>query len=317
MAGELSLDLVRTGETIASRLLEELVADVPGTLGEDDAHDGLLILNTLGNLGALDEGDLEDVGISAGDSLAKEGREVVVPANAEAVVPSAEDGEPGTKLQGGVTVRDLSGTVAARGNVANVVGEVGVHGAGLEGDLQLADSGGRQLLVAADGPFHAVEVVGELGAVVAQPVALFRRQVAAPVGHFQVTLQKSGSDDGLGELVPDTGRVGGLGSDVGVGSVGVGGTLALWIRARRQVRGGVVGNIGAGELDLGLLGRCRVSRGSVGREGIGEVLAIILADGRRTGLQGVEGGVGDAQSDLRRRGERLGEVNNEVLEVPV
>lgn len=123
-------------------------------------------------------------------------------------------------------------------------------------------------------------------------------------------------NDGVGELVADGDRILGAGNDLGrvVRPVGVGGALALGVGARLEIRGGgIVGDIGAGELDLCLLGDSLVGGGDVGRESVVEILLVALADSRGARAQRVQYGVRDSQGDLRFRGQRLGKVDNEVL----
>ena len=298
--GHLGGDLVRARETVAGRLVEGLVADVVGALGQDDAHDDLVVLHAFGRLRALEEGHLENVGVGGG-ALAEEAGEVVVPADAEAVVPAAENGETRAQLQRGVAAR-LPGAVAAGRDVADVVREVGVDGARLQREGEFADCGRGQLLEAADGPFDAGELVHEVGAVVAQPVALLGCQVAAPVRHFEITLQQRRGDDGFGELVAHADWVCGARGHLGrvVGTVGVGSALALGVGAGLEaLRGGVLGHIGGGELQLGLLGHRLVGRGGVGGERIVEELLVGLLDGCGTGGERGEDGVRDAEGDLR------------------
>jgi hypothetical protein len=46
---------------------------------------------------------------------------------------------------------------------------------------------------------------------------------------------------------------------------------------------------------------------------VGKVLLVILSNGCRERAQGRQDGVGDSKGNLRFWGERLGEVNDEVL----
>lgn len=65
-------------------------------------------------------------------------------------------------------------------------------------------------------------MVGEAGAVVREPVALFRRQVAAPVADFDVALQQGSVQDRFGEFVADVDGFLDAGGDGAVGAVGEG-----------------------------------------------------------------------------------------------
>lgn len=136
------------------------------------------------------------------------------------------------------------------------------------------------------------------------------------MGNFDVTLKEVGSDHRIGKLVADGDRVLGAGGELGrlVRAVGVGGALALGVGTGLEVRGlSVVGHVGGGEFELGLLRNGLVGRRDVGGEAVGKVLFVgLLNDGGARG-QGVQNRVRYSKSDLRFRGQRLGEVNHEVL----
>ena len=253
--------------------------------------------------------------------MAQERGELVVPADAEAVVPTTKDGESRAKVQVRLT-GTLSRTILARGNVADIIDEVGVNRARLEGVLDVAERGGGQLLVATDRPLHARELFCELRSIVAQPVPLFRCQVITPVRHFQVPFQQRCRDHRLGEFVADGEGVCCSGCDLGgvVGTVRVGRALALGVRSRFRFEAccaSKVRNLGAGELQLGLLRKSRIGRVDIAGEGIGEELTFNLADGSRTRAQRVQDVIRDSQSDLGLSGERLREMDHEVPEVTV
>jgi hypothetical protein len=107
------VNLVCTRKTIASSTLDDLEANIVSTLGQNNAHDNTLILNTFRHLRALDQRDLQDVriGVDTGSKTQERG-EVIVPTDTKAVVPATEDGVAGLQLQvGGVLT--LTRTVAA------------------------------------------------------------------------------------------------------------------------------------------------------------------------------------------------------------
>lgn len=66
-----------------------------------------------------------------------------------------------------------------------------------------------------------------MGALVGKPVALFGREVAAPMGDFDIAFQKGGVHEGFCKLVADVGFLFGTGRGVGEGAVGEGGALAV------------------------------------------------------------------------------------------
>lgn len=104
-----------------------------------------------------------------------------VPPNAKTVFPSAENWIPGFELK----VRFFPATAEARGaHVADVICEVGVHGTGFQGDVEGAEGGGWGVVVLRCGPLDAVEIFGEMGALVGEPVALLGCEVPAPVADF-------------------------------------------------------------------------------------------------------------------------------------
>jgi len=221
------MNVVRTGQTVAVGPLENLVASIVRTFGQNNANNNALVLDTLGNLRALEERHLKNVRVGTLD-LAQKPPQVVVPAHFEAVIPATENRVARLQLQvgGGPAV---AGAVFAGRHVADVVGEVRVDGAGLQRVCDLAHGGGRCLLVAGECPLYTRELVGQLRAVVAQPVSLLSGQVAAPVRDFHIALQEMGGDHGVGKLVADADRVLGAGGYLGrlVRSIGIGGALAL------------------------------------------------------------------------------------------
>ncbi len=209
---------------------------------------------------------------------AQEGFKIGVPADAETVFPSAEDGISGFEFEVGFS---LVAPEARRTHVADVVGEIGVQAADLQRHVQIAEGRCRGLVVLRRGPLHAVEVVFEVRALVREPVAFFGRKVAAPVADFDVALQQRGVDDGFGELVAHAGGFEGAGGDeVVVGAVGEGAALAFG-GAADGVR-----DVGGREFEFGFLLEGGIGGGGVGAEGVAEVLSVALADFEGEGGQG-------------------------------
>ena len=151
-------------------------ADLLGALRKDDAKVNALVLNTLAVLGALEERNLEDVAVTR-LQLPQVRLQVAVPSDPEAVVPATENGVAGPNLKVGLA---RSGPEAAGGDVADVIGEIGVDRAGLERHLQGAESRGGRAGVDGHLPLNTREVVLQRGTTVGQPVALLYSQIATP-----------------------------------------------------------------------------------------------------------------------------------------
>ncbi len=147
-----------------------------------------------------------------------------------------------------------------------------------------------------------------MGALVGEPVSLFKREVPTPVGDFHVAFQERGVDERSGEFVAYAGGFEGAGRDgVVVGTVGEGAALAFWRAA------GGVGDVCGGEFKLRFLLEGRVGRGGVGAEGVEEILLLVLLDLEGKRLQGGEDMVGYGECELRFWGEGLGEGDAEEL----
>lgn len=282
LLGNVRLDLARAGETIARSSLQNLVLGVSRALRQNHSDDDLFVLSSLRHFESLDKRDLQDVGVGAGRCLAQISGELIVPANAKAVIPAPEDWESRTKLQGSFPLGGLSRPVTARRDIANVIDEVRIDRTRLEGILEFTDRRRRQLLVAGQSPLHARELFREHRGIVAEPVPLFRRQVPAPVRDLQVPLQQGCGNNGFGEFVAHGDGVSRPCSDRGriVGTVSVGGALTLGIGTRLQAGSGcVVRHIGIGEFNFGLLSHRLICRRRISGERIGEILLVSLADG--------------------------------------
>lgn len=88
----MNVDLGRDGRH------RSLVFDVGRALWQDDPEDKLLILQTLGLLGALHEGDLKNVAVSSLE-LPQEVLEVRIPTDFERVLPASENRVTGLQLK--------------------------------------------------------------------------------------------------------------------------------------------------------------------------------------------------------------------------
>lgn len=311
-----SVNMVRTRKAIAVGSLEDLEAHIVSTFGENNTHNYTLILDTFSHLRSLNERGLKDIGVGVDTrGTAQERSKVVVPSNAEAVVPASEDRVTGLQLQATCALTN-AWTVAAGRDIADIINEVRVDRAGKKRVCQLTNRRSRRFLVAGESPLDTRELGGQLRAVVAEPVPFLGCKVAAPVRDFQVTLQKVYGDYGLSELVTDGDWVIGARGHLGriIRAVGVCRALALGVRAGLEtISGCVIWHIGAGELQLGFLGICRVGGGHKGGEGVGEVLLVRLSNGRGKRAERGKHRVRDSKGNLRLRGQGLGKVNDEVL----
>lgn len=142
-----------------------LELDVPRALGQYHPHLDLPVAHAFVHLRPLQEGDFEHVASPASRAgvleRAQEGPQVRVPADAEAVVPAAEDGVARAQFEESLL---LAAPEARRADVADVVGEVRVHAAGLEGHAEGAQGARRRVVVRRQGPLDAGELLLELGA---------------------------------------------------------------------------------------------------------------------------------------------------------
>lgn len=256
-----------------------------GTLGQDNAKVNTLVLNAFRVLGALEERHLEDIAITS-LQLPQVRSKVAIPTNPEAIVPAAENGVARTDLKVGLA---RIGPEAASGDVSNVIGEVGINGAGLERHLKLAKRRGRRLRVNRHLPLHTGEVVLQRSATVRQPVAFLSGQVTTPLADFDIALQTAGMRQGLGVLIAHADGLLGTGGNLVVGTVGKAGSLlggVLSIVCIRRGQHGVVGNIGIGELELRLLLQGDVGRGCVSAEAVLDILLLALVNGCGKRLKG-------------------------------
>ena len=121
-----------------------------------------------------------------------------------------------------------------------------------------------------------------MSALVGKPVALFGREVATPVGDFDVAFQEGGVHEGFCKFIPDVGFFFGAGRCVGKGAVGEGGALAVGLS-------GEGGDVNAGKFQFCFLIGGEVGGGREQGEGVDKVLLIFLID------EGGEGGEGGEQ----------------------
>ena len=304
---------VHEGPVEARRVADDghggLELDVGSALGEDDAEVDASVRDAFIGAGALEEGDPERIGVASGE-LAQVSGQLGVPADAEAVLPLAKYRVSGLQLKQCFLVAraELGG-----GDVANVVGEVRVHGTGAQEEAEAPERRGGWVHVRLLLPLDTREVVFEAGALVDKPVALLGGQVAAPVRNLEVALQQGGVGDGLGELVAHAYGLLCAGWHVGVLAVCEGRALLLRVGLLLLVelgrQGRVVGHIAGGELELGALLLGEVGGWRVRAEGVLQVLLVRLRDLGGHGLEGGEDGVGDADGLLRLGCEGLWELD--------
>lgn len=283
-------------------------------LREDNSDGQLLNLKTLGLLGALEEGNLENVTIASLE-LAQEALEVVVPSDLEAVFPATEDGVTGLELQKSL-LGGVSGTEAGSADVTNIVNEVRVGTSNDEGVLQLLEGRGGRVEVLSLLPLDTRELILEGGTSVLEPVTLLGSNVTTPVADLNVALDKSGMEERLGELVSERDGLVGTSGNLAVGTVCEGNALfdgillALSVGSNNSVLRDVVG----GHLQLGLLLDGLVGRVGVCIEGDLDILLIGLVDGGGQRAQGGQNRVGNGQSELLLGSQGRGELDVVVLD---
>lgn len=155
------------------------------------------------------------------------------------------------------------------------------------------------------------------GALVDEPVALLRGEIAAPVRDLEVALQESGVRDGAGVFVAHAHKLFCACGHIVEGPVGEGRALLLGVRLAFGIEvgreGGVVGDIAIGELDLCLLLLGCVGGGCVCAEGVLQVLLGRLGELGGDGDKGREDRVRDAERLLGVGCKRLGEVDEVEL----
>lgn len=287
-------------------------ADLLGSLRKEDADSHLAVLDALGLLGALDEGNIDDV-LARGDRADKV-LGVRVPSNGEGVLPAAKDGVAGLGLEECLTA---AAPVAGCRDVANSVSVVGRHAAGPQGEPQLLEGVGVGVEVLRLRPLDPAELGREVGAAVEERVALLKGNVAAPVADLNVALELRHVNNGLGELEADGGRGRGTRGLLAKGSVSQLGALLLGELLAAISDLGVVGNVGRRGLDLRLLLGGGVGRRDVDGEIVNEELGLVLGNRRGEGRVGLEDVVGDAQGQLATGLEGGRQADAVVLNVAV
>jgi hypothetical protein len=265
-------------------------------------------------LGTLEERNLENVAVT-GLELAQEVLEVVVPTDLEAVLPATKDGITGLELEKGL-LGVVSRAEAGSADIANVVNEVRVCASNDERVLEFLESRSRRVEVLSLLPLDTRELLLEGSTSVLKPVALLGSNVASPVTDFDITLDKSGMQQRLGELVSQRDGLVGTGRDLTVRTVGEGDALlhgillTLSVGANNSVLGDVVG----GHLQLGLLLQGLVGRVGVGIEGDLDILLVGLVDGSGERGQGGQNRVGNREGELLLGGQRGREGDAVVLD---
>lgn len=286
-----------------------LELDICSALREDDTEVDATVRDALGRTRSLEERHLESVSLASGQ-LAQVAGQIGVPANAEAVLPLTEYWVSRLQFEQSLF---LAVAELGCGNVADVVSEVWVHGAGVQRELQLLEREGGWVHVRLLLPLYTREVVLQPCALVDQPVSLLISQVAAPVRDLDVALQECRVGDRLGELIAHAHGLLCASWHVGVLSICEGGALHLGVGLLLLVElrweRGVVWHVAVRELDLGALLFREVCGWRVRAEGVLEVLLLGLADLRGDRLKGGEDRVGNANGLLRLGCERHWEVD--------
>ena len=237
------------------------------TLWQNHSHIHSLIRDALTHLRPFEKRHLQDISL-AGLEFPQNVLEVAIPPNAKAVFPAAKDGIPRLEFEIGFLgiAPEAAGT-----DVADVVREVRIEAPNLEGHAERFDRAGRRavVLLVRGRPGHAGELALEVCAFVREPIALFGREVAAPLANFEVSLEERGIDQGLGEFVARTGLLLYTSRSVFVRAVGESGTLTLGGK-------GVVRDINGRKFDFCLLLAGWIAGGGVSGEGAFEVLFLVL-----------------------------------------
>jgi hypothetical protein len=136
------------------------------------------------------------------------------------------------------------------------------------------------------------------------------------VTDFDITLDKSGMQQRLGELVSQRDGLVGTGWDLAVGTVGEGNALldGIFLTISVGTDNSVLGDVVGRHLELGLLLQSLVGRVGVGIESKLDILLVGLVDGGRQGAQSGQDRVGNRQGELLLGGQRGGECDAVVLD---
>lgn len=262
-----------------SHLITFGTCDVHGALGQDHSRDHALVLDTLRLLRAFEEGHAHDESITSTLDPAEVVGQVAVPANLVAVLPSTEQRVSRLQLQIGLP---KVGAESRCRDVADLIDKVWVCRSHRQWEAELLERRRcwivvRRLLVR-----HTAEVVLERRSAVVQPVSLLERDVAAPVGDFDVTLQQRGVGQRLVELVAHADLLHSARLELVVRTIRVRRTLllrillAISIEVRRQ--GDSLRDVRGGELELRLLLTRCVRTGRVRREAVFHILLVVLGN---------------------------------------
>lgn len=289
------------------------IKNVLGSFGENDAELDVLIRHSFRLFWPFEERHVEDVTVARLEPSQKL-LDVGVPANAEGVVPSAEDGVP--RLDGQERLALVAPEPRGR-DVANHVSVVRRQTPHPQREGELCDGRRRRAVVCLRDPLHPRELLGEVRGAVVQGVSILERNVAAPVADLDIAFQAGDVDQWLGELVPDRHRLHRTRWELGEGAIGELGALLLG-RLLTAVGSGencILRHEGSGELDLGLLLLRHVRRRAVGGEAVDQELAVLLRNGG--GARGERGqvGVGNAEGLLCLGRERCRETDAVELRV--
>lgn len=145
----------------------------------------MLVFDSLGLLGALEEGHIQNIS-TARVQLAQEVLNVRVPSYTEWVVPTSEDRITRLELQTGFAV------VAAEsgcGDISNNISEVGIQASNFQREYEVLDCRCGALDVLCLCPFYSVELLREIRCAVVQSVSLLECNISTPVANLNISLQ--------------------------------------------------------------------------------------------------------------------------------
>lgn len=187
-------------------------------LGQNHSHIHSLVRDALAHFRPLEKWHLQDISLT-GLEFPQDVLEIAIPPDAETVLPTAKDGIPRLEFEIGFLgiAPEAAGT-----DVADVVREVRIEAPNLQGHIERLDRARRRavVLLVRGRPCHAGELALEVCAFVREPVALFGREVAAPLANFDVSLEECGVNKRFGEFVACTGFLLYTSRDVFIGAIG-------------------------------------------------------------------------------------------------
>lgn len=161
----------------------------------------LSVLNTLGLLGTLKEGNLENIATSG--SLAEKVRSIRVPSNGEGIVPATKKGISRLKLEQCLA---LAASELGCRNVANDIGEVRVNSAHLERHSELLQSSRGRIIEGRLRILDSIERRRQVGTTMVQSVSFLKRNIASPMADLDIAFQGGNVGHGLGKLESNLSR---------------------------------------------------------------------------------------------------------------